>query len=601
MRSEEGFRARANMFFLKPVSAPVRDSKEESPLDSETGLPITPLTIGDTVYRGEGNANIVIALPHEHKVIRFRKSLPGEVSPDAGKTRVQREVRFARNVISCFLGSYMQIPEIVRYDATDIAKLSDVIRPLRPEKRRHKEITDVYVTKFSDYTFLDLQLKHDETTFRSRSTFCVEIKPKQGYLQKAGQRFPRCPYCLHQYAKLRKKSITARSNYCPFELFSGVETRMTTAVKELLRSPQNNLKIFKDGLVVYDQESSTSDLEDVLDEWFRNAAVPCTERVSHNDEFCNLVCAALTRPVAQEQLEIFVAPRPRNPSAANQVPTFCAEPSAVTRAEWCLRFVGKNCNFDGNELPKDSVLERIWNMQRVSYVSTSYIYDVYSKYAPLLNDDLMYSGLAKLDEIRTVPRALFDKPTNLVIQTEAIKDIYLEKVSKNSVTRKYDDDDFNGDHYASSEYILSTNTDRTYVNGGFVSQTEFRRGLDSRQSFYGNKRLHNQRANDDADERKANARIAAEHLSALQNYLLFATARDCSILMTFRELQPENVSRAPVKNTIKLSDQLYFLSSVRVSDLDPKSVHSIKKHRQRDVDIFDSVNSLLEENILKNG
>ncbi|EZA57683.1 hypothetical protein X777_00783 [Ooceraea biroi] len=64
MRSEEGFRARANMFFLKPVSAPVRDSKEESPLDSETGLPITPLTIGDTVYRGEGNANIVIALPH---------------------------------------------------------------------------------------------------------------------------------------------------------------------------------------------------------------------------------------------------------------------------------------------------------------------------------------------------------------------------------------------------------------------------------------------------------------------------------------------------------------------------------------------------------
>jgi hypothetical protein len=27
-------------------------------------------------------------------------------------------------------------------------------------------------------------------------------------------------------------------------------------------------------------------------------------------------------------------------------------------------------------------------------------------------------------------------------------------------------------------------------------------------------------------------------LSALQSYLLFATARDCSILMTFRELHP---------------------------------------------------------------
>jgi len=54
----------------------------------------------------------------------------------------------------------------------------------------------------------------------------------------------------------------------------------------------------------------------------------------------------------------------------------------------------------------------------------------------------------------------------------------------------------------------------------------------------------------------------------------------------------------PMENTIKLSEQYYFLSNVKVSDLDPKSVHSIEKHRQRDVDIFDSVISLLEEDIL---
>jgi len=113
--------------------------------------------------------------------------------------------------------------------------------------------------------------------------------------------------------------------------------------------------------------------------------------------------------------------------------------------------------------------------------------------------------------------------------------MYFEKLSGNVVTGEYDD--FDGDRNADSGYILSADTDRTYVNGGFASQTEFRRGLDSRQ-FCGNKSLHNQEVNDDADERKANARIAAEHLSALQNYLLFATARDCSILMTFRELHP---------------------------------------------------------------
>lgn len=70
------------------------------------------------------------------------------------------------------------------------------------EKRRHKEITDTYTMKFPDYTFLDLRLQFDETVFRGRSSFCVEIKPKQGYLQQAEQRISRCPYCLIQYAKV---------------------------------------------------------------------------------------------------------------------------------------------------------------------------------------------------------------------------------------------------------------------------------------------------------------------------------------------------------------------------------------------------------------
>jgi len=97
-------------------------------------------------------------------------------------------------------------------------------------------------------------------------------------------------------------------------------------------------------------------------------------------------------------------------------------------------------------------------------------------------------------------------------------------------------DDLNGNH-GRPECILSTNVDRTIVNGSFASQTEISLN-DSRRPFYANKSLHNQEVNDDVDERKANTRITAEHLSALQNYLLFATARDCSLLMSFRELHP---------------------------------------------------------------
>ncbi|XP_072750850.1 uncharacterized protein Ipk1 isoform X2 [Anoplolepis gracilipes] len=496
----------------------------------------------------------------------------------------------------------MQIPEIVRYEAADVAKLSHAIRPHRPEKRRHKVITDTYAAKFADYTFLDLRLEIDQTVFRSRSTFCVEIKPKQGYLQEAEQKFPGCPYCLNQYAKLRKGDVTVCSNYCPFELFSGVEARMKTAVKELLRSPQNNLRIFKDGIVVYNQESPPNDLEDVLNEWFPNATTMSNGRArrSNVDEFCSLVYAALTRPFAQEQLkELPAACRPCNfPPSANQTPTFCAEPDAVARTERYLRLAGKNCNFDGDELPRNSVLERIWNMQRLSCVNTNYIYGIYSDFAALLNDDTIYADLMKLrDETHASTTAFRASPGKLT-KANDIKEINSETLPESTTAAREYNGNSNGNHNVSSECILSTNVNRIVVNGDFTLQTKISANLDSCRLFYESTSLRNQKTNDD-DEQKTNMQIIAKHLSTLRNYLLFATARDCSILMTFRELHPENLSKISVENTIKLSEQLHFLSSIRVSDLDPKSIHSIEKHRQRDINIFDSVISLLEDTLSK--
>ncbi|XP_011500144.1 PREDICTED: uncharacterized protein LOC105364005 [Ceratosolen solmsi marchali] len=61
------------------------------------------------------------------------------------------------------------------------------------------------------------------------------------------------------------------SGYCPFDLFSGEESRMERALEALLCSPQNNLKIFKEGTLIYDEELADKGiLERILADWFSN-------------------------------------------------------------------------------------------------------------------------------------------------------------------------------------------------------------------------------------------------------------------------------------------------------------------------------------------
>lgn len=136
--------------------------------------------------------------------------------------------------------------------------------------------------------------------------------------------------------------ITCRSTYCPFDLFSGVETRMKSALKALLTSPQNNLKIFRDGVIVYDQESTCSDLECVLTEWFHNS-INFTN-IEYIDHFCNLICTALLRPFILEEFKSNIFP-------AHELSTSVIEqdsktssyinPDLIARAKKYLYFTGE--------------------------------------------------------------------------------------------------------------------------------------------------------------------------------------------------------------------------------------------------------------------
>ena len=141
--------------------------------------------------------------------------------------------------------------------------------------------------------------------------------------------------------------ITCRSSYCPFDLFSGVEIRMKSALKELLKSPQNNLKIFKDGVIVYDQESNSNDLECVLTEWFCNS-INSTNK-GYIDKFCNLICTVLLRPFISEEFKFYTFPTHELCTSIVEQDTKTTtyiNPDLIAKAKKLLYFAGEvNINF----------------------------------------------------------------------------------------------------------------------------------------------------------------------------------------------------------------------------------------------------------------
>lgn len=572
---------------------------------SSTSDTFLSLPVEDCVYRGEGNANLVISLPQELMVIRFRKSLPAEASPDDDKIRVKREVEFVRHVVSGYLGSYVRIPEIVRYDPKDVALLLEIIRPFRPVERKQKSSVKNYSTKMPDYAFLPLNFASLNTdSFRSKSTFAIEIKPKQGYQSQQEKPLQKCPYCLTQYYKLKKRVIQARSTYCPFDLFSGDEVRIKKAIESLSKSPQNNFKIFKDGTVVYDQGFPPNEFVNVLDDWRR-----CIDQASNNvknensvDLFCNLTRAALLHSFPETTIktrtEEEVVTRTRTWSKRkkrterSKASTVTSESNRayltfderdrdvsadinkelIAKARKLLsRVQEKECKRDHENLPKDCVLDRILTMQRLPYVGTKHVYDIYEKYATSINDDFIYSKLINED---------------LNEEKETLINLSL------SSSKKREQEDRNGNRYE--------NVDSTWPTTENVGKFKSSRDLNEWEinstgdNDYVDNDADNVNIKHDCDKTYVDA-INNDDITSLQNYLMFSTARDCSILIAFRPLNPKAVSKVPREYVIKMSEDLYFLTSIRVSDLDPKSIHSIAKHKRRDTDVLNSVISLLEE------
>lgn len=204
-------------------------------------------------YVSEGNAHIVLQLSNTDNVLRLIKE-DGKSTPF---TDVENSTKFVNLVMApLLLGKLNNHQEIIVLPEEVLSQLIKELHHLRPENRRYKSLLSPFAIKTINLSTLSSRLSY--------TNYCVEIKPKEGFLAPSLKNLSRCYYCLKQFLKWDLHQIVEKSEYCPLNLFSGERNRMKLALKNLIYNPQNNFKLFKDGKLIYHEHSTTHELNAII-------------------------------------------------------------------------------------------------------------------------------------------------------------------------------------------------------------------------------------------------------------------------------------------------------------------------------------------------
>ncbi|KAJ2852542.1 hypothetical protein IWW36_000171 [Coemansia brasiliensis] len=204
-------------------------------------------------YSGEGNMKIVFSYTgNDFKLagwlLRLDKANNHSSSSEQHK-RYENSI-FSTHVIGSLTGpSYILPQKFVPVTPLFLTQLNQRCLAVRPAHRVH--------------VLIDLAqqigvLMPNMLKPGNESAVTVELKPKWGYLPTsshicAANEVKRrvCRYCMHQYLKHQGKG----SEFCPLDLFSTSQDRIVRALDCLAQSPQNNLRVFVDGIIVNTDDS----------------------------------------------------------------------------------------------------------------------------------------------------------------------------------------------------------------------------------------------------------------------------------------------------------------------------------------------------------
>lgn len=239
--------------------------------------------VPEWIYRGEGAVNLVLAYTGTSpsfagKVLRIQKApriRSRYVKIDTSVLTEQeclvwkdayeiaspppREVAeqlFVQNVMIPLLGpEHVDAGIRVSVSRDFLESIEKNVQSQRPTWRIDAASVDILCDSallMSDHSVFP------QAMLRGESCISVEIKPKCGFLpfskfirEGNGVKWSTNRFKMHQLLKLHKKEISQVSEYDPLDLFSGSKGRIQKAIKSLFTTPQNNLRVFSNGSLIF--------------------------------------------------------------------------------------------------------------------------------------------------------------------------------------------------------------------------------------------------------------------------------------------------------------------------------------------------------------
>ncbi|KAF0979082.1 hypothetical protein FDP41_002152 [Naegleria fowleri] len=301
-------------------------------------------------YKCEGLGNVILShVDQQHhttsklrgKVLRVRKCprellLISQSSPNSHKTYeeelnstysrlkgVSSREEYLKIYVKDVIGKLLDVchekgqelvdpGETVPVSREFLQEIKEKINPLRSEQMLNYKLDfDIFADSailMRDFTFnrnhhLDPTLEnnsshHDHHNQTPDYTFCVEIKPKWGMIcssefispHNKPIKYETCRYCMQQFTKLKQGLILNTSSFCPTNLFSSREERVKKGLFDLIDNPQNNMRLYIDGKLVWFDDNSVTvpnrNFREELCQLLKKHQVENLEKFVHYVSYC---------------------------------------------------------------------------------------------------------------------------------------------------------------------------------------------------------------------------------------------------------------------------------------------------------------------------